>query len=282
MWAWAWRFRTLKFGQNLFKTPRGYPVVSRRFAGSRIYLDISRSDTHRLLFLEGERFVKERQLLKHLIWPGMSVVDVGANIGYYLLLFRRFIREDGSVLCIEPEPRNLEELRRNIACNTLKNVKVISAAAGASDGKINLTPGLNAVVHESSKNADIKIDLCKLDSVVTCQIDFLKIDVEGYEVQVLMGAIETIRRCKPIIFMEVHPWMLSGDMGVSFIINVLREHYDDLRYFELVPNSSAGLFAKIGARYLWRSSIQTIRSEQHLINECLNGRRETFWLIARA
>ena len=68
-----------------------YGLVKRPFAGGDLFLDLARSQTQRLLWLNGERVVGERSLLASLLRPGMFVVDVGANIGYYLLMLERSV-----------------------------------------------------------------------------------------------------------------------------------------------------------------------------------------------
>src|SRR5712691_9204706 len=80
-----WRFRTLPYSQALFaEAPCPY-VLERSLFGFRLLVDASRSSAQRLLYLEGERFLLERPLLASLARPGSRVVDVGANIGYYML-----------------------------------------------------------------------------------------------------------------------------------------------------------------------------------------------------
>lgn len=106
--SYFWRFKTLKTAKAAFWGTSS-AVLERPFSGYRLSLDVSRTYAQRLLYLEGERFVKERKLIERLTEPGMIVVDVGANIGYYMLLFANFIGEKGKIICFEPEPDNLRE-----------------------------------------------------------------------------------------------------------------------------------------------------------------------------
>src|SRR5438874_1437824 len=83
----VYRFNGLRIAKRAFaRVPEG-TVLRRRFFRQNLYLDVSRTDTHRLLYLEGERFVTERALIAELLKPGDRVVDVGANIGYYAIMF---------------------------------------------------------------------------------------------------------------------------------------------------------------------------------------------------
>jgi FkbM family methyltransferase len=79
-----------------------------------------------LLYLKGERFLEERCLFRNLVEPGMTVVDVGANIGYYMILFRELVGERGKVVCFEPYRENLKEIRRNRDKNNFGNVSVLA------------------------------------------------------------------------------------------------------------------------------------------------------------
>src|SRR3954467_8600951 len=115
--TWIWRLNGLHIAEAaLSRAPRG-AVLQRPLFGGRLSLDLSRTSVHRRLFLEGERFVEERFLLRRLLTPGDVVCDVGANIGYYLLLAEQCVGPNGEVLCIEPEPDNLEDLQRLVVAN---------------------------------------------------------------------------------------------------------------------------------------------------------------------
>ena len=83
----VWRFRTLRLAHSLFDRLPGSTVLARPFCGFNLHIDVQRSNAQKLLYLEGERFVAERHILRGLLKPGMRVADVGANIGYYTLLF---------------------------------------------------------------------------------------------------------------------------------------------------------------------------------------------------
>jgi hypothetical protein len=138
-----WRFRTLAYAERLFAGAPHPSVVERPFFGYRLCLDVSRSNAQRLLYLEGERFLVEAPLLKSLLAPGMHVVDVGANIGYYLLFLARQVGLRGTITCIEPEPDNLIELERNLQCNGPLPAHLHATAAGAEQGRAMLAPGIN-------------------------------------------------------------------------------------------------------------------------------------------
>src|SRR5690349_6081778 len=87
----VWRFRTLQLAESAFCNVQPETILARRFYSQRLFIDVSRSNVQKLLYFEGPRFIKERQLLESLVPSGGHTVDVGANIGYYTLLFHRFV-----------------------------------------------------------------------------------------------------------------------------------------------------------------------------------------------
>lgn len=273
--AFVWRFGTLPYSQRLFGGLHGPLVLARRFRGFALHVDVSRSSLQRLLFLEGERFVAERGLLGSLLGPGMHFVDVGANLGYYLLLAESVVGAQGRVSCFEPEPDNLRELRRNVQVNGLGNVEVFAAAAGAEDGTASLRTGINGSV--AAGGGDLEVPLRRLDSVLTRRVDFLKIDVEGYEGHVLAGAERILREDRPRAFVEIHPALLAPPWTVDGILDTLRALYPHLALWEPAP--ADGLVAKARARYLGRQ-VAEIHDREALLAACRTGARQApFWAV---
>lgn len=271
--AWLWRFRTLQLASSGFgRLPPGL-VLSRPFYARRLYLDLSRDSGQRYLFLEGARFVPERAVLRRLLRPGMTVVDVGANVGYYALLFRQAVGPRGRVVCLEPDPGNLRELRRNVERNHLHNVEVVAAAAGEAAGEIRFSSGLNGSV---SAAGDLRVPAIRLDDLSDGPVDLIKIDVEGYEAAVLRGAAGLIERRRPTLFIELHPALLTADSHHE-LVSALRASYSRISSFE---RPAGGLRAKLLARYLGLGAIAPVRDLPGLLAECAAGRRaQPFWVV---
>jgi FkbM family methyltransferase len=131
---------------------------------------------------------------------GATCIDVGANLGAYALpVSRRAAR----VIAIEAQPAIAELLARNVAENGVGNVEVIAAAAGAEAGTIAFpAPGLDDTLNfggvglGSWRGATAEIAMVRLDDLAPADTRVVKIDVEGYEEQVLAGApnlLETVR-----------------------------------------------------------------------------------------
>jgi FkbM family methyltransferase len=272
--ALVWRFHTLPLAHRLFAARGGPQILRRRLFGFELAVDVSRGNPQRLLFLEGERFLAERGLIQSLLGPGLHAVDVGANIGYYLLLLARAVGPGGTVTCFEPDPDNLEELHRNATINELANVSILPAAVGAEDSTAALTPGINSSV---STDGEIQVPLVRLDSCLDLPVGFLKIDVEGYEGHVLAGAERILREDRPTLFLEIHPGFLSPPYTVDGLLDGLRGLYGQVKLYEIAPQES--LADKLRARYLGRG-VRAVPDPVALLADCHAGRRkEPFWAV---
>jgi FkbM family methyltransferase len=203
--------------------------------------------------------------------------DVGANIGYYLLLEESVIGPEGNVLCIEPEPDNLVDLERTVNANQFANVRVLAAACGDRQGIVRISRGINSGVTESG---ELTVPVVTLDDVASPRTSFLKIDVEGFEGHVLEGARRLLREARPKLFLEVHPGMLAAPYTTDDIVRVIRNLYTELRFY--APNAKQNVFGKFAARYLGRGVVQEISDVEGLLAESRGKeRRDPFWIIAR-
>jgi len=154
------------------------------------------------LFFEAMELEELRKIVK----PGAHVVDVGANTGNHTVFFAGPMRA-ASVIPFEPLPAAADVLRATVERNGLKSVDLSRLLVGVSDraGRAGLVfserGGLGATGLRPDPQGGIVV--ATLDSMLTAPVDLLKIDVEGMEMQVLSGAGETIRRWRPMIFIEV-------------------------------------------------------------------------------
>jgi hypothetical protein len=107
-------------------------------------------------------------------------------------------------------------------------------------------------------------------------VDFLKIDVEGYEGFVLTGARRLRREHRPILFVEIHPGFLAPPWTVDGVLAELRETHPVLEFWEIAPQGS--LTEKVRARYL--AGVRRIADPAALLADCRSGRRqEPFWAL---
>lgn len=155
----------------------------------------------RLNFLTNSLEKESVTWCQKLIRPGMVVVDIGAHIGYYTRLFSRLVGKSGRVFAFEPCSENYPVLTKNLSAKEFQNVTLFNKAVGVEDaqGTLFISPGhsnhsLNRGFTESV--AQEQIEMVSLDSVFRqqgfCHIDFIKMDVEGFEINVLNGMKEVI------------------------------------------------------------------------------------------
>ena len=138
---------------------------------------------------------------------GDTVVDLGANIGYYTLLASHLVGAGGRVLACEPEPLNASYLRRHVHVNRLQNVDIREVAVGDETGEVRFTRGKGRGRGHISDEGELTVPLRRLDDIISetgLEPDFLKIDVEGAEADVFTGGGETLRTHRPVIFLATH------------------------------------------------------------------------------
>lgn len=213
-------------------------------------------------FHGSRREAEEMKAIRALIAPGDTVVEVGGHIGYISLWFAECVGQNvgGTVTVFEPGSNNLPYIRRNVA--GVDQIKLIEKGCGAAAGKLeffedSLTGQNNSFVAsfeglrsniEAAPNVEIQIntrsvDVVRLDSELSSAPDFIKIDVEGYELPVLLGASGWFGPCRkpPIIMIEVQA-------DHAKIVAWLHERgytlFDiDGQEFSALPNTTLNLFA---------------------------------------
>jgi FkbM family methyltransferase len=148
---------------------------------------------------------------------GMTFIDIGANEGFYSVFASDRVGEDGRVLAFEPSQREADRLLRNLELNEAANVTVEIKGVADIDGEAILKlceyghEGQNTLggfAHKVNQDGTQKATLIKLDSYFAAhtmdRIDLMKIDVEGAEERVLRGALETLKRFRPVLLMEMN------------------------------------------------------------------------------
>jgi FkbM family methyltransferase len=157
--------------------------------------------------------------------PGDWAIDVGANVGSVAGQMCRAVGREGRVWAFEPIPRNLERLRRLAEANNLSQLEIFDCALSSETGKAAISqPGEGLSGHASFTASwitgePLEVVTQRLDDL-TAEVNearplrLLKIDVEGFEREVLEGAEATIRRFRPLIYCEFNDIILR-DAGSS-------------------------------------------------------------------
>jgi FkbM family methyltransferase len=137
----------------------------------------------------------ETELVHQLVGKGDKVLDVGANIGYYTLIFARQVGACGRVFAFEPDPANFALLKKNVESNGYKNVVLVNAALSDQSGRLKLylcdeNRGDHRIYPSAENRQAIEIPAITADLCVGDQagdIRFVKMDVQGAEGRVLLG-----------------------------------------------------------------------------------------------
>lgn len=157
-------------------------------------LEIEVPPEMRYMYVVREFEPATQRCLDRLLEPGRTAVDVGANIGFLTARMARSVGPEGRIWALEPEPANLEILRRNMKRNGLADrVRIVPQAAGAGDASRRLYLGGHGMGHSFHPGeagptaASVEVRQSSLDDLVEGPVDLVKIDVEGAELDVLAG-----------------------------------------------------------------------------------------------
>lgn len=158
------------------------------------------------------------RLLTQQLGEGDAFFDVGAQAGYHSLLASRCVGPTGTVYSFEPLPRNTGYLAQHIEINGLSNVQLIRSAVSDSEGTINFDPGAGFMAGRISGEGSLPVPVLAIDPWMErtrpLPPRLMKIDVEGGERRVLLGAERTIRQFKPVIALDTHDFLGGDSAGV--------------------------------------------------------------------
>lgn len=174
------------------------------------------------------------KLCRQLVKPGMTVIDIGAHIGYYTRLLSELVGKSGRVFAFEAHPDNYAVLKHNLSAIKYSNVKIYNCAVSDQIGKMRLYVSPGSSNHSllsgyTEASGIIEVESITIDSFLSEQgikrVDFVKVDVEGAEPLVLAGIKHTISSSPQIsLLMEYNPHALrSGSIAPEKFLNDIRE-----------------------------------------------------------
>ena len=179
------------------------------------------------IYLTGDFESTSSAIAKKLLKPGDTVVDVGANIGYFSLLFAHCVGNTGSVYSFEPVPALASKLEKNVELNHFGQVIVSTIALSDHRGTARFysgpedNTGLSSLREPRQSSGSFDAELAPFDDLVkdSSAITLVKIDVEGAELQVLRGMERLLRNARPNLLLEVTDTFLRelGDSASSLL-----------------------------------------------------------------
>jgi len=205
--------------------------------GLKIYLELSNPFTWDLIL--GKDFEKDvKREFSQNVNEGDTVIDVGAHIGEYTLLGAKLVGDKGFVISVEPDHDSVISLKKNIILNNFKNYLILEKAVGEkietkSLYKVNeedVYGYLDPYVENKKLKKYSEIEVTTIDDIVLSNnlniINLLKIDVEGFEYEVLLGCNDTLKKNKiKKIIIELHPKYLKyKGINEDLIYTFLKKH----------------------------------------------------------
>jgi len=169
------------------------------------------------------------KLLSREIKKGMTCLDIGSNIGYYALLESKIVETNGRVIAIEPSPQNFQYLKKNLEIQNVKNVDAYNFAASDKNGEVNFLvykESNGSFTIPDGEETDIPGEIIKvqaktidtfLEEISLKQIDFVRMDVEGYEYHIINGMKNIIKNSKPMFQIEIHSSLLGKQRTEKFL-----------------------------------------------------------------
>ena len=165
---------------------------------------------------EWEPHITKFTQLSNALYHNKNIIDIGANFGYHTLLFSRQCSEN--VFAFEPQIQNFELLEANVKNNEIKNVILYNYACGDQNCEVNMpifncsrsinmgdiTPNTDCINNNFSTTRSIILDEIDFPS----KIDLIKLDVQGWEKKVLIGATNLLKTHKPILIVEFESFQL--------------------------------------------------------------------------
>jgi FkbM family methyltransferase len=163
-----------------------------------------------------EQEPSEFAVIRHLVQGAQRIVDAGANMGVYSVFLARHAPSDCEIISIEPIPRTFAMLKSNVASLGLSNVKAVNVAVTDVPRTLVMEipddeHGLARVRFSESVTPTLsrfEVKAVRIDDLVPQDrrgLSFLKVDVEMHELECLRGALDSIRRYHPAIFVEIQP-----------------------------------------------------------------------------
>lgn len=218
----------------LFSKPKFYKVLFGPAKGIYLFMAL-RTGLKKFL---GNYEKDQTNFMCSVIKDGDYCFDLGSHIGYFTMLFARLVGEKGKVFSFEPIKEGFEFQKKSIQKNNFKNIKIFNFALGNEEKKqkafIFSDSGMAHFdksilgLDDSQEHEDFQVKT--LDAIPDVKalekLDFLKVDIEGFEFNALSGGIETLRKHKPNMLIEIHSQ--ENYIGIFNMLQELKYNFYDL------------------------------------------------------
>jgi len=226
------------------------PMCTLKIKNSKITVDLRDYILARYLYIFKIYEPEETRILSQILQKNMTVVDLGANIGYYTIMFSKIVGSKGHVLAVEASPYNYHALLNNITQNNCENVTALNNAVTDCSKEIKLLISnknygesrIRSTVSTYNSNKfteEITVQGLTLDEIISrysLKPDLIKIDIEGAEYSALQGMKNTLSKSDEVIIIsEFNPSALRqyGSQPFNFIKEL---HEMQFKFFEILEN----------------------------------------------
>ena len=207
---------------------------------SKMFLLPRKGDINRDLFSYKKREPICTNYLMHsgILKEGDVVLDIGANIGYYVLVESQLVGKSGQVYAVEPVLTNFNLLEKNVQLNNFKNVSMFQFAFGEKDEKSEIyvsdqsnlcTMNRNAVVGKFVGAQEVSVETVDTFFKDKAPPNLIRMDVEGWEYQIIKGMAKTLKGNVKIL-VELHPWPYLDTEKMDEIFQILEQNNFTVRF----------------------------------------------------
>jgi FkbM family methyltransferase len=221
---------------RLLRPPQGtMEIGGHKMCSGKDGLPSSFNRTFQAYIVKGGWEEETTRLFKELAKKGDTIVDIGANIGYYTLLASDIVGSEGKVYAFEPSPLNYDLLVGNIKLNNFNNVVAVQKAVSDRNGKLEFylndqDMGAHTIYKPDRVGKSVFVESITLDDYFKGKespIDIVKMDVEGAEMAVIQGMDNIIKLNKNLkIFAEFNiPWVKRAGITPEYFISQLMNYY---------------------------------------------------------
>lgn len=200
------------------------------------------------LWINKEGRIADENFLSSYLKRDSVFIDIGANIGTHTLKAASIVKENGKVISVEPHPRTFHYLKENIHLNKFMNIDVFNFAVGNRSEYVTFSDMVSDDQNCIDSNGIINLETKRLDDFVSLEsVDLIKIDVEGYELFVLLGAANVLAHTECVMF-------------ESFEKNFNKYGYSTYDTIKLLLNSGFTVFGLAG------NTLKIIREDHKSMN----------------
>ena len=277
---------------RLLRDVFGRRHIRKRIHGSWMDLDLRDRGISRTLLLFGTREEEHRIILGRVLRDGMTIFDIGANIGYYVLMERKLIGPAGKIVACEPSPENVALLKNNLTLNGCTNVAVLPVAI--SDRPATKTFFLSEMSNlgtfhptgaakDGHNGKQVDVEALTVPQLMDDhgRPDLIRMDIEGHEVEAFNGMLKAVAtgRMAPMILFETHFPRYGPDHDMIRPLEALFEYGYRVRYLASTWAPGTKIIEALGYRgsepiktdFVTRVLYEDIRNDHAIDLICRTG-----------